>query len=194
VARLAALFAIDSFAGGFIVQSLVAYWFHLRYGIDTRALGSIFFGTNFLSAISFLLAAPIARRIGLLNTMVFTHLLSNVMLLLVPLMPSLELTVGLFLARHLLSQLDVPTRQSYTMAIVDSDERSAAAGVMSVARNGAAAVAPAFTGWLLTVPALGLPFLLAGGLKIVYDLSIFALFRNVRPPEESHDGRSHFYN
>ena len=184
VAKLAALFAIDSFAGGFIVQGLVAYWFHLRYGIDTRVLGSIFFGTNFLSAISFLLAAPIARRIGLLNTMVFTHLLSNIMLLLVPLMPSLELTVGLFLARHLLSQLDVPTRQSYTMAIVDPDERSAAAGVMSVARNGAAAVAPAFTGWLLTVPALGLPFLLAGGLKIVYDLSIFALFRNVRPPEE----------
>ncbi|MGH7771118.1 MAG: MFS transporter [Candidatus Binatia bacterium] len=189
VAKLASLFAVDAFAGGFIVQSLVAYWFYLRYGADTKTLGAIFFGANLLSALSFLLAAPIARRIGLLNTMVSTHLLSNVMLLLVPLMPTLELTVGVFIARHLLSQLDVPTRQSYTMAIVDPDERSAAAGVMSVARNGAAAVAPAFTGWLLSVPALGLPFLLAGGLKIVYDLTIFALFRNVHPPEEAREQR-----
>lgn len=185
VAKLAALFALDAFAGGFIVQSLVAYWFHLRYGMETKALGPIFFGTNLLAALSFLLAVPIARRIGLLNTMVFTHLLSNVLLLLIPLMPSLELTVGIFLARHLLSQLDVPTRQSYTMAIVDRDERSAAVGIFSVARNAAAAISPAFTGWMLAVPALGVPFLLAGGLKIVYDLSIFALFRHVRPPEEA---------
>lgn len=185
VTKLAALFAIDAFAGGFVVQSLIAYWFHLRYGADSKTLGAIFFGTNFLSALSFLLAAPLARRIGLLNTMVFTHLPSNVLLLLVPFMPSLELAVGVFLARHLLSQLDVPTRQSYTMAIVDPEERSAAAGLMSVARTGAAAIAPAFTGWLLAAPALGLPFLLAGGLKIIYDLWIFALFRNVRPPEEA---------
>jgi MFS family permease len=184
VAKLATLFAIDSFAGGFIVQSLVAYWFYLRYGVDTKALGSIFFGANFLAALSFLLAPAVARRIGLLNTMVSAHLLSNILLLLVPLMPNLELTVGVFLARHLLSQLDVPTRQSYTIAIVDPDERSAAAGITSVARNAAAAVAPAFTGWMLTVPAVGWPFLIAGGLKIVYDLSIFTLFRNVRPPEE----------
>lgn len=185
VAKLAALFAIDSFAGGFIVQSLAAYWFHLRYGVDSKALGAIFFGTNFLAAVSFLLAAPIARRIGLLNTMVFTHLPSNVLLLLVPVMPSLELSVGIFLSRHLLSQLDVPTRQSYTMAIVDADERSAAAGLISVARTAAAAIAPAFTGWMLAAPVIGLPFLLAGGLKIIYDLSIFAVFRNVRPPEEA---------
>jgi len=184
VAKLAALFAMDAFAGGFIVQGLVAYWFHLRFGVETKTLGSIFFSTNLLAALSFLLAVPIARRIGLLPTMVFTHLLSNILLLLVPLMPSLELTVGIFLARHLLSQLDVPTRQSYTMAIVDRDERSAAAGIFSVARNAAAAVAPAFTGWMLAVPALGLPFLMAGGLKIIYDLTIFALFRNVRPSEE----------
>ena len=184
VMKLSALFAIDAFAGGFVVQSLVAYWFYLRYGVDSRSLGAIFFGTNFLSALSFLFAAPLARRIGLLNTMVFTHLSSNVLLLMVPFMPSLELAVGVFLARHLLSQLDVPTRQSYTMAIIDPDERSAAAGLMSVARTGAAAVAPAFTGWLLAAPALGMPFLLAGGLKIVYDLWIFALFRHVRPPEE----------
>ncbi len=184
VVRLATLFAVDSFAGGFIVQSLVAYWFHLRFGVDTAALGTIFFGTNLLSALSFLLAAPIARRIGLLNTMVFTHLPSNVMLIFVPVMPSLELAVGMLLARHLLSQLDVPTRQSYTMAIVDADERSAAAGITSVARNAAAAVAPAFAGWTLALPTLGLPFLFAGGLKIIYDLAIFAFFRKVKPPEE----------
>lgn len=185
VAKLATLFAVDSFAGGFIVQSLVAYWFYLRYGVDAKALGSIFFGANFLAALSFLLAAPIARRIGLLNTMVSTHLLSNILLLLVPFMPNLELTVGVFLARHLLSQLDVPTRQSYTIAIVDPDERSAAAGITSVARNAAAAVAPVFTGWMLTVPSVGWPFLIAGGLKIFYDVTIFALFRRIKPPEEA---------
>jgi len=184
VAKLSALFALDAFAGGFIVQSLVAYWFYLRFKTDINALGGIFFGANLFAALSFLAAPAIARRIGLLNTMVFTHLPSNVLLLLVPVMPSLELAVGVFLARHLLSQLDVPTRQSYTMAIVDADERSAAAGLMSVARTGAAALAPAFTGWVLATPAWGIPFLLAGGLKIAYDLWIFALFRHVRPPEE----------
>jgi MFS family permease len=187
VARLAALFALDSFAGGFVVQGLVAYWFHLRYQVDVSTLGAIFFGANLLTALSFLAAAPLARRIGLLNTMVFTHLPSNVLLLLVPLMPGLEWAVGVLLARHLLSQLDVPTRQSYTMAVVEADERSAAAGLTSVARNAAAAVAPAFAGPTLAPPvlALGLPFLVAGGLKIVYDLAILAVFRNVRPPEEA---------
>jgi MFS family permease len=184
VVRLAALFALDSFAGGFVVQGLVAYWFHLRYGVDTTALAGIFFGTNLLAAFSFLLAAPIARRIGLLNTMVFTHLPSNVLLLLVPVMPSLGLAVAVLLTRHLLSQLDVPTRQSYTMAVVDPGERAAAAGLTAVARNAAAAVAPAFTGLTLAAPALGVPFLVGGGLKIVYDLWILALFRHIRPPEE----------
>lgn len=184
VAKLALLFAIDAFAGGFVVQSLVAYWFFLRYGVETQVLGPIFFGTNLFSALSFLVAVPIARRIGLLNTMVFTHLPSNVLLILVPFMPSLKLAVVVLFARHLLSQLDVPTRQSYTMAVVDPDERSAAAGITSVARNAAAALAPAFTGAVLSVPSLGLPFVLAGGLKIIYDLTIFTLFRHVRPPEE----------
>ena len=184
VTKLAALFALDAFAGGFIVQSLVAYWFYLRYKTDINALGGIFFGANLLSALSFLAAPPIARRIGLLNTMVFTHLPSNFLLLLLPFMPNLELTVVVLLARHLLSQLDVPTRQSYTMAVVDPSERAAAAGVMSVARNIGAAIAPVFTGAVLAAPSLGLPFLLAGGLKIIYDLWIFALFRHIRPPEE----------
>jgi MFS family permease len=184
VAKLSALFALDAFAGGFIVQSLVAYWFFLRYKTDINALGGIFFGTNLLSALSFLAAPLVARRIGLLNTMVFTHLPSNFLLLLVPLMPSMELAVVVLLARHLLSQLDVPTRQSYTMAIVHSGERAALAGIMSVARNTGAAVAPLFSSAILAIPSLGLPFLLAGGLKIIYDVWIFAVFRHVRPPEE----------
>ena len=184
VAKLAGLFALDAFAGGFIVQSIVAYWFFLRFKTDIRALGAIFFGTNLLAALSFLAAPPIARRFGLLNTMVFTHLPSNLLLLLVPLMPNVEAAVAMLLMRHLLSQMDVPTRQSYTMAVVDADERAAAAGILSVSRNAGAAIAPMFTGAILMMPSLGLPFLLAGGLKVVYDLWIFAVFRSVKPPEE----------
>lgn len=184
VAKLAGLFALDAFAGGFIVQSIVAYWFYLRYDTDLHTLGGIFFGTNLMAALSFLAAPALARRFGLLNTMVFTHLPSNFLLLLVPLMPNLNLAIGMLLARNLLSQLDVPTRQSYTMAVVDPDERAAAAGMLSVARNTGAALAPVFTGATLANPALGLPFLLAGGLKIIYDLWIFAVFRKVKPPEE----------
>ncbi len=138
VAKLAGLFALDAFAGGFIVQSIVAYWFYLRYKTDLNALGGIFFGTNLLAALSFLAAPAIARRFGLLNTMVFTHLPSNILLLLIPLMPNLELAVVMLLARNLLSQLDVPTRQSYTMVVVDPDERAASAGILSVARNAGA--------------------------------------------------------
>jgi MFS family permease len=185
VAKLAGLFALDAFAGGFIVQSIVAYWFYLRFKTDLNSLAGIFFGTNFLSALSFLAAPAIARRFGLLNAMVFTHLPSNFLLLFVPLMPTLELAVIMLLVRNSLSQLDVPTRQSYTMAVVDVDERAASAGILSVARNAGAAVAPLFTWAILAVPTLGLPFLLAGGLKIIYDLWIFAVFRNVKPPEES---------
>jgi MFS family permease len=184
VAKLAGLFALDAFAGGFIVQSIVAYWFYLRYQTDLSALGGIFFGTNLLAALSFLAAPALARRFGLLNTMVFTHLPSNFLLLLVTLMPNVEWVVTILLVRHLLSQMDVPTRQSYTMAVVDPDERAASAGILSVARNTGAAVAPVFTGAILAVPSLGLPFLLAGGLKVIYDLWIFAVFRRVKPPEE----------
>lgn len=186
VAKLAGLFALDAFAGGFIVQSIVAYWFYLRYQTDLGALGGIFFGTNLLAAFSFLAAPACARRFGLLNTMVFTHLPSNFLLLLVPLMPNVESAIAVLLIRHLLSQMDVPTRQSYTMAVVDAEERAASAGVLSVARNTGAAIAPLFTGAILAAPSLGLPFLLAGGLKVIYDLWIFALFRKVKPPEETH--------
>ncbi|HEU4345164.1 MAG TPA: MFS transporter [Candidatus Binatia bacterium] len=185
VAKLSALFALDAFAGGFIVQGLVAYWFYLRYETAADVLAAIFFGANFLAALSFLAAPAMARLMGLLNTMVFTHLLSNLLLLLIPLMPNLELSVLVLLARHLLSQLDVPTRQSYTMAIIDPAERAASAGILSVARNAGAALAPLFAGTVLAAPRLGLPFLLAGSLKIIYDLWIFILFRHLRPPEES---------
>ncbi|MDH3442708.1 MAG: MFS transporter [Deltaproteobacteria bacterium] len=188
VIKLAGLFALDAFAGGFIVQSIVAYWFYLRYHTDLNTLGGIFFGTNLLSALSFLAAPAIARRVGLLNTMVFTHLPSNVLILFVPLMPNLQLTVIMLLARNLLSQLDVPTRQSYTMAIVEPDERAASAGILSVARNAGAAMAPLFTGAILASPGLGLPFLLAGGIKVIYDLWIFAVFRKIKPPEENDEG------
>lgn len=162
----------------------MAYWFYLRYGTDLTALGGIFFGTNLLAAFSFLAAPPLARRFGLLNTMVFTHLPSNVLLLLVPLMPNVEWAVMILLLRHLLSQMDVPTRQSYTMAVVDPEERAASAGILSVARNVGAALAPLFTGAILAAPSLGLPFLLAGALKVIYDLWIFALFRSIKPSEE----------
>jgi MFS family permease len=184
VAKLAGLFALDAFAGGFIVQSIVAYWFYLRFETDLNALGRIFFGTNHLAALSFLAAPAIARRFGLLNTMVFTHLPSNVLILLVPVMPNLESAVAMLLLRNSLSQLDVPTRQSYTMAVVDAEERAASAGILSVARNAGAALAPLFTGAILARPTWGMPFLLAGGLKVIYDLWIFAVFRKVKPPEE----------
>jgi MFS family permease len=151
-----------------------------------NALGAIFFGTNLLAALSFLAAPAMARRYGLLNTMVFTHLPSNFLLLLVPLMPNVELAVTALLIRHLLSQMDVPTRQSYTMAVVAPDERSAASGVTSIARSVGAAISPSLTGLFLASPALlSLPFFLSGGLKIVYDVLLYRSFRTMRPPEES---------
>jgi len=182
VLKLSALFALDAFAGGFVIQSMVAYWFHAKFGIDAGIIGSIFFGANILAGVSALLTATIASRIGLINTMVFTHIPSNVLLCLVPLMPSLTLAIIVLLLRFSISQMDVPTRQSYTMAVVAPDERSAASGVTAIARSLGAAVSPALSGLLLAVPALmSAPFLVAGGLKIVYDL---ALYRNFRKTEE----------
>jgi MFS family permease len=186
VARLSALFALDSFGGGLVVQGLAAYWFTLRFPDQATpaALGAIFFTTNMLSALSFIAAVPLARRIGLLNTMVFTHLPSNILLASVAFMPSLPLAAAVLFARHLLSQMDVPARQSYVMAVVEPDERSAAAGLNQVARVVGSSLAPAFSGMTMAVPGLGLPFLLSGAVKIVYDLSIYASFRSVKPPEE----------
>jgi len=142
VVRLAALFSLDAFGGGLVTQSLLAYWFHVRFGADPALLGAIFFGANILAAVSALSAARLAARIGLINTMVFTHLPSNVLLLLVPFMPNLPLAILVLLARFSISQMDVPTRQSYTIAVVDPDERSAAAGVTGIARTTGAALSP----------------------------------------------------
>lgn len=184
VMRLSALFALDSFAGALVVQSLVAYWFHVRWGLDPGALAALFFGVNVLSGLSLLTAGWLGSRFGLINTMVFTHLPSNLMLMAIPFMPSAELAVGLFLARMSISQMDVPTRQAFTMAVVDPDERTAAAGITNVARSIAAAVSPTITGFAFSVAALGLPFIAAGALKVGYDLLVYRAFSNVRTPEE----------
>ena len=186
IGRLSALFALDAFGGGLIVQSLLAFWFHQRFGVSEATLGAIFFGANILAAISALAAARIAARIGLINTMVFTHLPSNILLMLVPLMPNVELAIVVLLLRFSISQMDVPTRQSYTMAVVDPDERSAAAGVTGIARTTGAALSPLIAAPLFAVPGLAsVPFFLAGGLKIVYDVVLWRLFSQRRPPDET---------
>lgn len=183
VFRLSALFSIDAFAGGFIPQSLMAYWFVLKFGVEPGVLGVIFFGANLLAAVSSLSAARIARRFGLINTMVFTHLPSNVLLLLVPLMPNLPLAVAVLLLRFSLSQMDVPTRQSYVLSVVDPDERSAAAGVTGMARTTGAAISPSISSVLMANSALiAVPFYVAGGLKVVYDLLLYRAFRSHEPP------------
>jgi MFS family permease len=186
VLKLSALFALDAFAGGFVLQSVMAYWFHVRFDADVQTLGGIFFGANLLAGFSALAAARIARRFGLVNTMVWTHVPSNVLLILVPFMPTLPWAIGMLLLRFAISQMDVPARQSYTAAVVDPDERSAAAGVTGVARTTGAALAPVFAGLLLANPALsGYLFVVSGVLKLVYDGLLYRLFRRVRPPEES---------
>jgi MFS family permease len=186
VLGLAALFSIDAFAGGLVMQSILAYWFHTTYGVPEAVLGAIFFGANLLAAGSALAAAGIAARIGLINTMVFTHLPSNVLLLLVPLMPNLPLAILVLLARFSISQMDVPTRQSYTIAVVEPDERSAAAGVTGIARSTGAALSANLAGPLVATPSLAaLPFLIAGGLKIVYDIALWIAFKARPTPEES---------
>ncbi len=185
VLRMSALFGLDSLAGGFVVQSLIAFWFHLRWGAGPELLGPIFLGVGLLQSASYLVAARVADRIGLINTMVFTHLPSNVLLMLVPFAPTLPAAIALTLARHALSQMDVPTRQSYIMTVVAPGERAAAAGYTNVVRNLAGAITPIISGYAMQVVSLGLPFIIGGGLKIVYDLTLFAMFRSVRPPEES---------
>jgi MFS family permease len=179
VRRLAALFALDSLAGGFVLQSLVAYWFYTRFGMDLAALGWTFFGAQVLSGLSLLLAARLAPRLGLVNTMVFSHLISNVFLIGVALAPSAWLAVTMLLARHLLSQMDVPTRQSFLMLAVQDHERASAASLTNVSRTLAQSVSPALTGWVMTSVSLAAPFFLGGGLKIVYDLMLYATIRKV---------------
>jgi hypothetical protein len=185
VLRLSGLFALDAFGGGFVVQSFAAYWFYLRFGVNPATLGGIFFGANVLAGISALVASRLAARFGLVRTMVFTHLPSNILLILAPLMPSLRLAILVLLLRFSISQMDVPTRQSYTMAIVRAEERSSAAGITGVARTTGAAIAPVFAGLMFAKPALiNLPFFIAGALKIIYDLLLYRAFVRLQPPEE----------
>lgn len=180
IARLSALFALDSFAGGMVVQSILAWWFYRRFRVEPAVLGAIFFGANILAGISALAAARIAKRFGLLNTMVFTHLPSNLLLLLVPFMPNLALAITILLLRFSISQMDVPTRQAYLIAVVEPHERTAAAGITGVARTTGAALAPIIAVPLVSGSQHWLPFVAAGVLKIAYDLLLLRSFRHVR--------------
>jgi predicted MFS family arabinose efflux permease len=186
VARLSGLFALDAFAGGIIVQTMMAYWFHVRWGVDEAVMGGLLFGANILAGISSLLAVRMAKRFGLIKTMVYTHIPSSIFLILVPIMPTLTLAIVALMARFSISQMDVPTRQSYTMAVVSPDERSAAMGVTSIARSVGAAFSPSLGGWLMSIPALfSTPFFLCGGIKIIYDLILYRSFTALKPPEET---------
>lgn len=180
IRRLAALFALDSFAGGFVLQSLIAYFLHVRFGLDLAQLGLTFFTAQVLTAASLLLAVPLARRFGLLRTMVVSHLASNVVLIAIAFAPTAAAAVALLLLRQLMSQLDVPTRQAYLMAVVEDREREAAASLTNLARTVTQAVSPALTGWIMQAVAAGAPFVIGGALKIVYDLALYAMFRDVR--------------
>ncbi|KRB79506.1 MFS transporter [Noviherbaspirillum sp. Root189] len=184
VFTLAALFSLDSFGCGFVVQSLVALWLYQKFELSTIVTGTIFFWTGVLSAFSYLVAVRIANRIGLVNTMVFTHLPSSIFLILAPFMPTLGWAIALLLARSALSQMDVPTRSSYVMAVVPPEERAAAASVTAVPRSLASALSPMLAGYMLSASAFGWPLVVAGGVKITYDLLLLALCRKVPPPEE----------
>lgn len=186
---LAALFSLDAFGGGFIVQSLLALWLFQRYQLSVLAAGAIFFWTGVLSALSYLVAVKVADRFGLLNTMVFTHLPSSLLLIAIPFAPTLGWAIALLFARSALSQMDVPTRSSYVMAIVPPAERPGAASMTSVPRSLAAAVGPVCAGYLLSLSSFGWSLVAAGTLKIAYDVLLYVLFRNVRPPEEESSTR-----
>jgi len=179
VRRLAVIFALDSFAGGFVVQSLIAYWFYTRFGLGLGVLGWIFFGVQILSGLSLILAARIAPRLGLVNTMVFSHLISNLFLVGVAIAPVAWLAVGFLLARHALSQMDVPTRQTFLMLAVHDHEREHAAAITNMSRTLAQSVSPAITGFVMHGLSLTAPFFLGAGLKIVYDLWLYATIRHV---------------
>jgi len=185
VAKLSTLFAVDSFAGGFVIQSVISLWFFTRFGADLAALSYIFSAANVITALSYVAAAKIADRIGLVNTMVFTHLPSNILLILVAFAPSLQLAVILYLIRMTMSQMDVPTRQSYIVAIVSEDERTAASGLTNVSRNIAQTISPSLFGYIFQSSlSLAAPFVLGGVIKIIYDLALYLNFRNIKPNDE----------
>lgn len=184
VYRLAALFSVDAFAGGLVVNALLALWLSDRFGLSVATLGAIFFVTSICSAVSFFAAVPLARRFGLVNTMVFTHLPSNLFLMLTAFAPTIELAFILLILRGLLSQMDVPTRSSYVMAVVRPEERPAAASVTAVPRSLASAFAPMLAGWMFTASPFGWPLVIAGAMKVAYDLAFLRQFSSVKPPEE----------
>ncbi len=185
IARLSGLFALDSFGGGFVLQSFVSYWFYARFGASLEQISLIFFGTGVLTALSFLPAEKLAMRIGLVNTMVFTHLPSSVLLMLVPLAPNLAGAMAFYLGRMALSQMDVPTRQSYIVEMVRPEERVAAVSFTNISRNLSQATSPSFAGYLLQFLSLSSPFFIGGALKIAYDISLYMNFRTLKSPEES---------
>ena len=187
---LAALFSLDAFGGGLVVQSLLALWLYQRFDLSLAQAGTIFFWTGLLSALSFLVAVRIAKRIGLVNTMVFTHIPSSVALILIPFVPHLSWALALLFVRAALSQMDVPTRSSYVMAIVTPEERPAAASITAVPRSLASAASPVLAGWMLAASPFGWPLVAAGALKIAYDLLLLVFFRHVRPPEERRESPS----
>ena len=188
IRKLAALFALDAFAGGFVLQSLVAYFLHTRFDLSLEALGTIFFAVQIVTALSLLLAVRVAAWIGLLPTMVLSHLISNVVLIAIAVAPTAPVAVVLLLIRHMLSQMDVPTRQAYVMAVVHDSEREAAATTTNLARTVAQAITPMLTGWVMQTVALSAPFVLGGVLKIVYDVLVYATFRSVPLREEPDPG------
>ncbi len=185
VAKLSGLFAVDSFAGGFVIQSVVSLWFFTKFGANLMTLSYIFSIAGVLTAFSFIVSTRLADRIGLINTMVFTHIPSNILLILVGFAPSLPFAIGFYLARMTLSQMDVPTRQSYIVSVVNEDERTAAAGITNVSRNVAQAISPSLIGYILySLPSLAAPFVIGGVLKIIYDISLYLNFRNTKPKNE----------
>ena len=185
VRKLSGLFAVDSFAGGFVIQSIVSFWFFTKFGVELTTISYIFSIAGVLTAFSFLVAAKIADKIGLINTMVFTHIPSNILLILVAFAPTLPLAIAFYLARMALSQMDVPTRQSYIVAVVKEDERTAAAGITNISRNVAQSVSPSLAGYILqTLSFMSAPFIVGGVLKIVYDIILYFNFKSRKPPDE----------
>jgi MFS family permease len=187
VMRLSGLFAVDSFAGGFVIQSIVSFWFFTRFGADLATLSYIFSISGVLTAFSYMAAAKIADKIGLIKTMVFTHIPANVLIIAVAFAPTLPIAIVLYLLRMTLSQMDVPTRQSYIVAVVKEDERTIAAGVTNISRNVTQAISPSLTGVLIQSISLSAPFVIGGALKVAYDVALFLNFRNIKPPEEKEE-------
>ena len=187
VAKLSGLFAIDSFAGGFAIQSIVSFWFFTKFDIDLSTISYIFSIGSVLTAFSYLIAAKIADKIGLINTMVFTHIPSNILLILLAVAPNLEIAILFYMVRMALSQMDVPTRQSYIVAVVEEDERTASAGITNLSRNIAQAISPSITGYIIGFLSLSAPFIIGGLLKILYDITLYINFRKIKPTEEEQD-------